>query len=497
MDLAFLSAVEISRQVRARQVSAVEVTRHFLDRAARLDARLGCFLLLDPEGALAQAAEVDAACARGEDLPLCGVPIGIKDILCTRGLTTTAGSRILAGFVPPYDATCVERLRRAGGVVLGKLNLDEFAMGSSGENSAFGPTRNPWDPSRVPGGSSSGSAAAVSAGLCALSLGTDTGGSIRQPAALCGVSGLKPTYGRVSRHGLIAFASSLDQAGPIARSAEDLAVCLGVIAGPDPLDSTCLPEPVPDYLSACAASPAGLRIGVPRQYFSEGLEPAVERCVRQALAVLCAAGAVAVDVSLPLTPHTVSTYYLIATAEASSNLARYDGVRYGLRAAGSASLTEMYERTRAAGFGAEVRRRILLGTYALRSGYYDAYYRRASQVRRLIRDELLSALARCDLILSPTTPGVAFRLGERTEDPLAMYLSDIYTTSASLAGLPAVSIPCGLAPPADDPDGPLLPVGLQLIGPPLGESVLLRAAAAFQRLTDWHVRRPPAAMEIP
>ncbi len=512
--------------VQSRQVSAREITQAYLSRIAALDPGLGCFLHVAQAGssaaqggidhpqrdALAQAAAVDARIAAGEgaSLPLSGVPVGLKDAICTAGLPTTAGSRILAGWVSPYDATVVARLRQAGAIIVGKLNMDEFAMGSSNENSAFFPCRNPWDRSRVPGGSSGGSAAAVAADLLPLALGSDTGGSIRQPAALCGVVGLKPTYGRVSRYGLIAFASSLDQIGPMARSVEDVGRALAVIGGPDPHDATSLAIAQPDYLKTLSAvspdSLRGLRIGLPREYFAAGttidgqggLDPRIAAAVQQALGLFQAQGAELVEVSLPHTPYAIAAYYLIATAEASSNLARYDGVRYGLREpaaspreavrAGRSALSDMYCRTRAAGFGAEVKRRILLGTYVLRSGYYDAYYRRASQVRTLIRRDFQAAFSRCDLICTPTSPLLAFRMGERS-DPLAMYLADIYTISCNLAGLPGLSLPCGFAAPTDG--GPELPIGLQLLGPALAEDRLLLAGAAYQRLTDWHRRLPP------
>jgi aspartyl-tRNA(Asn)/glutamyl-tRNA(Gln) amidotransferase subunit A len=483
----FRSAVEIARAVHAREVSAVEVTRAHLERIARLDGRLGAFLRVDEPGALAQAAAVDGALAAGRDPgPLAGVPVGLKDLFVTRGLETTAGSKILAGWIPPYDGTAVARLREAGAILVGKLNMDEFAMGSSNENSAFGPCRNPWDLSRVPGGSSGGSAAAVAAGLCAIALGTDTGGSIRQPASLSGCVGLKPTYGRVSRYGVVAFASSLDQVGPFGRTAEDVALALEAIAGHDPLDATSVDAPVPRYRDQCGAAASdirGLRVGVPEEFFAAGLDAGVEKLVRAAIAKLEALGAGIVPVSLPHTEYAVATYYLVATAEASSNLARYDGVRYGLRASG-ADLNDMYCRTRAAGFGDEVKRRIMLGTYALRAGYYDAYYLRAQKVRALIRKDFTDAFAGCDVIATPTSPVAAFKLGERTSDPLAMYLADIYTISCNLAGIPGLSVPCGLL------DG-RLPVGVQLLGRPLDEGTLLRVAAAYQRATDFHTRRPP------
>jgi aspartyl-tRNA(Asn)/glutamyl-tRNA(Gln) amidotransferase subunit A len=501
---AFDGVTQLAQAVRSRDISAVEVTRSYLDRIAQLDGSLGCFLRVDEKGALAAAQAVDDQVRAGadEELLLAGVPVGIKDMLCTKDLTTTAGSKILGGFVPPYDATAVAKLRAAGAIVIGKLNLDEFAMGSSNENSAFKPCKNPWDLSRVPGGSSGGSAAAVAASLCPLSLGTDTGGSIRQPAALCGVTGMKPTYGRVSRYGVIAFASSLDQVGPLGRSAIDVARALQVIGGHDPHDATSLSLSQPDYLAASQASLHAngkrLRIGLPKEYFADGLDPRIERCVRTALATLEKDGAELVEVSLPLTKHAVAIYYLIATAEASSNLSRYDGVRYGLRVTpregelgpGQSALVEMYKRTRAAGFGPEVRRRIMLGTYVLRSGYYDAYYRRASQVRTLVARDFEAAFAKCDVLMTPTSPVLPFRLGERMSDPLQMYLADIYTISCNLAGLPGLSMPCGLV--SDEGSDKPLPVGVQILGPALHDAQVLQVAAAYQRLTDWHKQRPPA-----
>ena len=497
----FSSVADLAKAVRSRQVSAVEVTRRQLDRIAKLDAALGCFLAVDERGALAAAQAVDdqVRAGGGDDLLLAGVPIGIKDMICTEGLATTAGSKILSGFVPPYDATVVAKLRAAGAVIIGKLNMDEFAMGSSNENSAFMPCKNPWDLTRVPGGSSGGSAASVAASLCPVSLGTDTGGSIRQPAALCGVTGMKPTYGRVSRYGVIAFASSLDQVGPLGRSAVDVAHTLQVIGGHDAHDATSLNLPQPDYIAATESPlhPPGrkLRIGLPKEYFAKGLDPRIESCVRQAIATLEREGAELVEVSLPLTRHAVAIYYLIATAEASSNLSRYDGVRYGQRVSprdgelqpGQSALVEMYKRSRAAGFGPEVRRRIMLGTYVLRSGYYDAYYRRASQVRTLVARDFAQAFERCDVLMTPTSPVLPFRLGERTSDPLAMYLADVYTISCNLAGLPGLSMPCGFVD--EEGSGPL-PVGLQILGPTLHDEQVLRVAAAYQRLTDWHTRKP-------
>ncbi|HLU65869.1 MAG TPA: Asp-tRNA(Asn)/Glu-tRNA(Gln) amidotransferase subunit GatA [Kofleriaceae bacterium] len=485
--LHYLPAVQIARMVRERTVSAREVTQAHLDRIAAVDGRLGAFLHIDAEGALRRAGEIDGALAAGSSPgPLAGVPVALKDILVTRGMPTTAGSRILEGWIPPYDATVVERLRGAGAVLLGKLNMDEFAMGSSNESSAYHPCRNPWDLDRVPGGSSGGSAAAVAAGLCAGSLGTDTGGSIRQPASLCGVVGLKPTYGRVSRYGVIAFASSLDQVGPLARTVADAALLLEVIAGFDPRDSTSIDEASPRFAAALGGDLRGLTIGRPRELELPGVDPEVASEVDRALATLVDLGASVREVSLPHVQHSLATYYLIAPAEASSNLARYDGVRYGARAAAPGqSLLEMYCRTRGAGFGPEVKRRIMLGTFALRSGYYDAYYLKAQKVRALIARDYQRALAEVDLIASPTSPTAAFRLGERSSDPLAMYLADVFTLSCNLAGLPGISVPCGQT-------GAGLPVGLQLCGRPLDEATLIRAASAFEAASG-PVRHPPEA----
>jgi aspartyl-tRNA(Asn)/glutamyl-tRNA(Gln) amidotransferase subunit A len=482
---------EVVRQIRARERSAEEVTRDRLERIEALDPSLHAYLCVDAEGALSAARGVDRRLARGEEVgPLSGVPVALKDNLVTRGLETTAGSQILSGWTPPYDATSVARLREAGAVVLGKLNLDEFAMGSSCESSSFGPCKNPWDLARVPGGSSGGAAAAVAAGLCLGALGTDTGGSIRQPAALCGVTGLKPTYGRVSRHGVIAFASSLDQVGPLGRTVLDCAALLEVIAGPDVRDSTCLAQPLTpgSFLAACERDELqGVRVGVPAEDFADeggqgGLEPDVADAVRGAVARLSELGAEVKEISLPHTCYAVATYYLIATAEASSNLARYDGVRYGRRGPGRA-FAAMVTATRQRGFGDEVKRRIMLGTFALSAGYHDAFYGRAQRVRTLIRRDFARAFAECDVIATPTSPFPAFRLGEKVGDPLKMYLADRYTVSCNLAGLPGLSVPCGLC------DG--LPVGLQLLGPPLGEAAVLEVGAAYQAATGWHSERPP------
>jgi aspartyl-tRNA(Asn)/glutamyl-tRNA(Gln) amidotransferase subunit A len=481
-DLTDWTLLEAREALRAGQVSAVDLAKAYLARIEAVEPRLHAFVTVTADRARAQARAADARRAAGEDAPLLGLPIALKDVLCTAGVRTTCSSRILEGFVPPYNATVVERLEAAGAVTLGKTNMDEFAMGSSTENSAFYPTRNPWDLDRVPGGSSGGSAAVVGAWAAPAALGSDTGGSIRQPAALCGVVGMKPTYGRISRFGLIAFASSLDQIGPFARTAADCALLLGVLAGHDPRDATSLPEPVPDYLAQLDGDLRGLRVGVPREYFGAGMEPGVDTAVRAAIDQLAALGASVGEVSLPHTEYGVAVYYLIAPAEASANLARYDGVKYGY-AAPAPTLLEAYMRTRDQGFGPEVKRRIMLGTYALSTGYYDAYYLKAQKVRTLIKGDFDRAFEQYDVLAAPTSPTVAFRLGERVEDPLAMYLSDVCTIPVNLAGLPGISVPCGFA------DG--LPVGLQLITPPLEEGRLFQVAHRYQQATDWHRRRPP------
>ncbi|MFL5432715.1 MAG: Asp-tRNA(Asn)/Glu-tRNA(Gln) amidotransferase subunit GatA [Myxococcales bacterium] len=457
-----------------------------LRRIEEVDGKIHAFLRLTTEEARTAAKASDERRAKGAPLsPLDGVPIGLKDIFCQEGVETTAGSRILAGYVPPYDATVVRKLREAGAVLVGKLNMDEFAMGSSTENSAFGPTRNPWDLSRTPGGSSGGSAAAVAARMVPGALGTDTGGSIRQPAALVGSVGLKPTYGRVSRFGVIAFASSLDQVGPFAEDVRGAALLLQAIAGRDQNDQTSSLRPVPDYTAALEDGARGFTVGVPAEYFGEGLDPEVERSVRAAIDALEREGAKVVPLSLPNSPHAIAAYYIVATAEASSNLARYDGIRYGPRAAGQRSLVDLYERTRAEGFGAEVKRRILLGTYALSAGYYDAYYLRAQKVRALIRRDFDRAFAAgVDAVVSPTAPTPAFRLGEKIDDPLAMYLNDIYTVSVNLAGLPGISVPSGFSKAG-------LPIGLQLVGRPFEEPTLLRLARAAERAVALPARELP------
>jgi aspartyl-tRNA(Asn)/glutamyl-tRNA(Gln) amidotransferase subunit A len=482
--LAALTVHELSARYRSGQATPTQAVTEYLARIDALDPQVRAFLTVTREEALRRAALADARFKAGTPRgPLDGVPIALKDVLCTRGIRSTCGSKILERFVPPYDATVVARLFEAGAVLLGKLNMDEFAMGSSTEHSAFFTTRNPWDLARVPGGSSGGAAAAVAADLAALSLGTDTGGSIRQPAAFSGVLGMKPTYGRVSRYGVIAFASSLDQVGPFAKDAEDAALMLQTIAGADPMDSTSVDVPVPDYRAALARGIEGLRLGVPAEYFIDGMDPEVEQAVRAAIATLERLGARAEPVSLPHTEYGLAAYYVIAPAEASSNLARYDGVKYGLRAAGARDLIDMYSKTRAAGFGAEVKRRVMLGTYVLSAGYYDAYYGQAQKVRTLVRRDFERAFERVDLIVAPTTPGVAFKMGEK-EDPLQMYLNDIFTIPVNLAGLPGVSIPGGFTHTG-------LPIGLQLIGRAFDEAMLLRAAHAYQQATTWHTRKPP------
>ncbi len=472
---------ELRDLLRRKEISAVELTNFYLDRIRRFDGDVLSYLRLTEEYALLQAKEADRLMAAGTDGPLLGIPFGMKDILCTKGVETTCASKILKGFVPPYNATVIQKLIDAGFVHLGRLNMDEFAMGSSTENSAFQVTKNPWDLTRIPGGSSGGSAAAVSAGLCVAALGTDTGGSIRQPAGLCGVVGMKPTYGRVSRYGLIAFASSLDQIGPFTRNVSDCAVVLNAISGYDRMDSTSIPQPVPDYTEHLGKEINGLRIGIPKEYFIEGIEPDVKKAVSESIALFERLGATTVEISLPHTEYAVAAYYIICTAEASSNLARYDGVKYGLRESGK-DIIDMYKKTRHAGFGKEVKRRIILGTYVLSSGYYDAYYRKAGQVRTLIKGDFEKAFKECDMIVTPVSPTTAFRAGERLDDPLTMYLSDIFTIPVNLAGLPGISLPCGI-------DGQGLPIGLQLIGQPLDEARMLQAAYAFE--TERNVKKVP------
>jgi aspartyl-tRNA(Asn)/glutamyl-tRNA(Gln) amidotransferase subunit A len=481
-DLVWLSAAEQARRIKAREVSSAELVRAHLDRIAAVDERIGSYLAVDAEGALARAGAIDAAIAAGDDPgPLAGVPLALKDVLVTEGLVTTAASKILAGWVPPYDGTAVAKLRAAGAVILGKLNCDEFAMGSSNESSSVKPVHNPWDLGRVPGGSSGGSAAAVAAGLCAASLGTDTGGSIRQPAAFCGIVGIKPTYGRVSRYGAIAFASSLDQIGPMARTVEDAALVLEAIAGVDERDSTSIDAPVPRYTEALGQGVAGLRIGVPAEYFPAELDGETRAAADRALDALRDAGATIVPVSLPHTKYALPTYYLLAPAEASSNLSRYDGVRYGLRvpADGKTSLLDMYRQTRGAGFGPEVKRRIMIGTYALSAGYY----KKAQQVRALIKRDFDLAFEAVDLVLAPVTPTPAFEIGAKAS-PVDMYLGDVFTLSCNLAGLPGVAVPAGMSAGG-------LPLGVQLLGRPLDENTLIRTAAVLETAVGIGARRPP------
>ena len=473
---------ELSRLLQKRALSSVELTQDCLSRAERLNDELNCFISLFPEHALEQARQADQRLGRGDGGPLTGIPIAHKDIFCARGFKTSCGSKMLDNFIAPYDATVVSKLDAAGCVMLGKTNMDEFAMGSSNETSFYGPVKNPWDASRVPGGSSGGSACAVSARLAPAATATDTGGSIRQPAALCGVTGLKPTYGRVSRYGMIAFASSLDQGGVLARTAEDAALLLAAMAGFDERDATSADAAVDDYPARLGQSLKGLKIGVPAEYFSGAPDQPVADAVNAALALLEQAGASLIDISLPNTPLAIPVYYVIAPAECSSNLSRFDGVRFGHRCAAPRDINDLFRRSRGEGFGAEVKRRIMIGAYVLSAGYYDAYYLKAQQTRRLLRDEFARALERVDVIATPTAPSVAFPLGERLADPVSMYLSDIYTASVNLAGLPAVSVPAGFG------DG--LPVGLQIIGNYFREAQVLNVAHQYQQATDWHQRAP-------
>jgi aspartyl-tRNA(Asn)/glutamyl-tRNA(Gln) amidotransferase subunit A len=480
------SVRELAAGLRAKQFSSRELTEHFLQRIASHDARLNSFVTVCAETALKDAAAADAVLAKGGGGPLTGIPLAQKDIFCTAGVKTSCGSRMLDTFVAPYDATIVAKLRQAGTVMLGKCNMDEFAMGSSNETSWYGPVKNPWDLTRVPGGSSGGSVAAVAAGLAPVATATDTGGSIRQPASLTNLTGLKPTYGRVSRYGMIAFASSLDQAGMVARTAEDCAVVLQAMAGFDPLDSTSVDRPVPDYVAGLGQPIKGLRIGLPKEYFAEGLEAGTRACMMAAVKKFEELGATIHEISLPNSPLSVPTYYVVAPAEASSNLARFDGVRYGHRAAGVKTLEDLYKKSRGEGFGAEVQRRIMIGTYVLSHGYYDAYYLKAQKVRRLIYDDFKRAFEKVDVVLGPTAQAPAFKLGDKTADPVAMYLNDIYTIAANLAGIPAMSLPGGFV------DG--LPVGVQLMGNYFDEARLLNVAHQYQLATDWH-RRVPKGFE--
>ncbi len=484
MELYELTIYAAHDLLRKKDVSSVELTRAVLDRIGSLDSKVGAYITVAAEQALNQAAAADRVIAKGSMTPLTGIPLGIKDLMCTREMPTTCASKILETFVPPYNATVVDKLNNAGAVTVGKLNMDEFAMGSSTENSALQATHNPWDLERIPGGSSGGSAAAVAADLCLGALGSDTGGSIRQPASHCGVVGMKPTYGRVSRFGLVAFASSLDQIGPLAKDTRDCALLMNAISGYDSKDSTSVPRDVPDYTGALVEGLQGIRAGIPREYTrNEGMDPDVSAAVKAAIDKLQDLGVECVEVSLPHTQYCVAVYYVIAPCEASSNLARYDGVKYGYRDKAADSLIPMYRATRSAGFGPEVQRRIIIGTYCLSAGYYDAYYGKASQVRTLIARDFKSAFETCDVILSPVAPEPAFKIGAHTDDPLKMYLSDIFTLSANLAGIPGISVPCGFSQAG-------LPIGLQILGPHFSEETLLKVAYNFEQATDFHKRKP-------
>lgn len=483
MKLYELTISQAAAQLRDRRISSRELTQAVLERIDAVEGRICAFISIQADLALAQADTADKMIAEGRSTPLTGIPLALKDLICTQGIRTTCASRILENFIPPYDATVVRKLKDAGAVLIGKVNMDEFAMGSSTENSAFKTTHNPWDVSRIPGGSSGGSAAAVAADMCLGSLGSDTGGSIRQPASHCGVVGMKPTYGRVSRFGLVAFASSLDQIGPITKDMRDCALMLNAISGHDPQDSTSVPVPVPDYTSFLNGDLKGLVAGIPKEYHaSAGLDPEVASAVNRAVQTLQDLGVRCVEVSLPHTEYAVAAYYVIAPCEASSNLARYDGVKYGFRDQAAGSLIDMYRNTRSKGFGLEVQRRIILGTYSLSAGYYDAYYGKASQVRTLIMDDFKNAFQSCDLLLSPVTPTPAFTIGDNTDDPLTMYLSDVFTLSANLAGIPGMSVPCGFSAGG-------LPIGLQLMGPHFSEGTLLKTAYHFEQTTDFHNRK--------
>ena len=486
MDLHSLTLHEAQQRLVAGDLTAVRLTEAVLERIDSVEPTVRAFLSLDRQGALRQAEAADAARAAGRGGPLCGLPLALKDVLCTTDLPTTCGSRMLEHFVAPYDATVVTRLREAGAVLLGKLAMDEFAMGSTSEHCAFQVVQNPWKPGHVAGGSSGGSAAAVAADECLASLGSDTGGSIRQPASLCGTVGLKPTYGRVSRYGLVAFASSLDQVGPLTKDVRDCALMLNAICGHDPLDSTSIDRPVPDFTASLQDGLQGVRVGVPREYFGQGLDPEVERVARAAIAMLQEAGAEIVEVTLPHTDYCVAVYYLIAPAEASSNLARFDGVRYGYRDRSAGALIDLYNRSRSQGFGDEVKRRILIGTFALSAGYYDAYYKKASQVRTLIKEDFARAYASCDLLVSPVVPTPAWQIGAGADDPLSLYLSDILTLSANLAGTPGMSVPCGFSSQG-------LPIGVQLQAAHFQEEILLRAAHNLEQRAGVTGRKPPLA----
>ena len=484
MQLYKLTIHEAGRLLKSREITSEQLTTAVLERIEQIDHKIGAYLTVCGELALKQAKAADMVIAKGNGSPLTGIPLAIKDLICTNGIRTTCASAMLDQFVPPYDATIMEKLNRANAVMVGKTNMDEFAMGSSTEHSAFKPTRNPWDPERIPGGSSGGSAAATAADMCIGAIGSDTGGSIRQPASHCSVTGLKPTYGRVSRFGLVAFASSLDQIGPIAKDVTDTAIILNAIAGYDPKDSTSLREQVPDYTCALEKGLKGVRVGIPKEYFeTEGVDPSVLESVEKAISTICEIGAEPVDISLPQSQYGVAAYYVIAPCEASSNLARYDGVKYGFRAPEKTDLIDMYRATRSKGFGAEVKRRIIIGTYCLSSGYYDAYYGKASQVRTLIMEDYKKAFESCDVILAPVAPTPAFKIGEKVDDPLTMYLSDIFTLSVNLAGIPGISMPCGFSPEG-------LPIGLQILGNHLCEEKILKVAYNFEQATEFHKKKP-------
>ena len=483
MEICQLTAHQLHEMLLRKEVTCREVTEAVLKRIEKVENRIHAYITLLSDSAMEQATLADTRYEKGQAGPLTGIPLAIKDLICTKGIRTTCGSHILENFIPTYDATVIEKLKTAGAVFVGKANMDEFAMGSSTENSFFGPTHNPWDLARIPGGSSGGSAAAVAADECIASLGSDTGGSIRQPAACCGVVGLKPTYGLVSRFGLVAFASSLDQIGPFGKDVRDIALLMNGISGHEPRDSTSVDIPVPDYTRALINDVRSMVLGVPREYFIEGIDPEVESAVREAIRTLEKLGAKVVEVSLPHSEYALAVYYIIAPAEASSNLARYDGVKYGFRAKGNYDLLEMYKESRSQGFGAEVKRRIMLGTYALSAGYYEAYYRKASQVRTLIQEDFRKAFSQCDVLLMPTAPTPAFKLGEKVDDPLQMYLSDIFTIPCNLAGLPGLSLPCGFSRQG-------LPIGLQILGNHFQEEKLFRVAYTYEQNTEFHRRKP-------
>lgn len=484
MELYQRTAHQLHEMLLRKEVTSREITESVVKRIEEVEGRVHAYITRTPDLALEQAAAADARIQKGNAGPLTGIPLAIKDVICTQGVVTTCGSHILDNFIPPYDATVVEKLKAAGAVFLGKANMDEFAMGSSTENSSFGATHNPWDLERIPGGSSGGSAAAVAADECIASLGSDTGGSIRQPAACCGVVGMKPTYGRVSRYGLVAFSSSLDQIGPFGKDIRDTAMVLSAISGHEPRDSTSMNLPVPDFTRALTGDVRGMVLGIPRELSGEGLDPEVSSAVQRAVETLKKLGAKTVEVSLPHSEYALAVYYIIAPCEASSNLARFDGVKYGFRAKGIQDLQDMYQETRRQGFGTEVKRRIMLGTYALSAGYYDAYYLKASRVRTLIRDDFERAFERCDVIVMPTAPTPAFKLGEKVDDPLQMYLSDIFTIPCNLAGIPGLSLPCGFTREG-------LPIGLQILGNHFQEEKILQAAYAFEQSTEYHLKKAP------